>query len=528
MLRRSHSALGVVAAGHPATAEAASEVLKAGGNAFDAAIAAHFAACVAEPSLASLGGGGFMTARRADGEVVVYDFFAQTPSRKNRGELDFTEALCDFGGATQEFHLGMASIAVPGAIKGQFAIHHDLGSMPMARLVEPAVALAENGVETNAFQAEIQGAISPILLATPASRELFGGSPQASSTLAAGERFRVPELAAFLRQLAREGEDLFYRGELASTLAAACAEGGHLRRVDLRRYRVERRPPARGRFLDARFATNPAPSVGGVLIAFALDLLAACDLDNLRFGSAEHLCLLLEALFLTNHARDDAEVDVHPNHRACEKLLSWDYRSTYEAILRRHAESFGGTTHISVADRHGDLATMTLSNGEGSGYVLPGTGIMLNNMLGEADLSPRGFHLWPRNSRMASMMSPTVVERAEGSLLALGTGGSRRIRSAIVETLFNVLALGLALEPAIESPRLHIEDGVAHLEPGFAPDAVAALGRHAEDQRDLPLREWSRKALYFGGVHAIRVGADRRSFEGVGDPRRGGVAIVVE
>jgi gamma-glutamyltranspeptidase/glutathione hydrolase len=510
-----HRPRGVVAAGHPATAEAAREVLLEGGNAFDAAVAALCTACVAEPALASLGGGGFLTARRADGEVSVFDFFTQTPHRRADGELDFYPAIGHFGGATQEFHLGMASIACPGVIKGLFAIQRELATMPMARLVEPAAALAEEGVEVTASQAHILQVIAPILLATPASRQIFAGSPDSHQPMVEGDRYALPEVADFLRQLAREGADFFYRGEPAAEIARACGEGGgHLSREDLESYRVKRHKPLTGRFRGATFATNPPPSVGGALIAFGLELLDGCGPIG-AFGSASHLRLLVDALVLTQSARSDASIDRQPNHRACEQLLSRDYLHAYRETLRRHAPSCRGTTQISIADGVGNVAALTISNGEGSGYVVPGTGILLNNMLGEEDLSRGGFHTWPRDRRLASIMAPTIARRRDGTFVALGSGGSNRIRSAILQTLVNVLALDLDLRDAVERPRLHVEGDQLDLEPGFPPAAVAAL------RDDLKVRTWEHRSMFFGGVHAV---AGPR---GAGDPRRGGVAVVV-
>ena len=281
--------------------------------------------------------------------------------------------------------------------------------MPMARLVEPAVALAEGGVEVNTAQAHIAQVIAPILLATPASRAIFASSRDRHRPRAAGERYTMPEVADLLRHLAREGEDFFYRGEPAAELARASAEGGgHLTREDLSSYRVERRTPLTGSFRGAAFATNPPPSVGGALVAFGLELLDGCGPLG-AFGSPSHLRLLVDTLVLTQNARSDATVDRQPNHRACELLLSHDYLDAYRQALRHHGPSSRGTTQISIADARGNVASMTLSNGEGSGYVIPGTGVLLNNMLGEEDLSRGGFHTWPRGRRLASIMAPTVA-----------------------------------------------------------------------------------------------------------------------
>ena len=175
-----------------------------------------------------------------------------------------------------------------------------------------------------------------------------------------------------------------------------------------------------------------------------------------------------------------------------------------------------GTTHISVADSQGNLASLTVSNGEGCSYVLPGTGIMLNNMLGEEDLNPGGFHQWKEGCRLASMMSPAVAERADGTRLALGSGGSNRIRSAITQVLNNLLDFELSLEKALSAPRIHLENNMLSFEEGFSKKAMQALKASAPKTH-----EWVGKNLFFGGVHIVTASQDGH-FDGAGDPRRGG------
>ena len=229
------TAKGVVACGNPITADTAAKVLREGGNAFDAALAAMCAACVAEPVLCSLGGGGFLLARLADGESRLYDFFTHTPADpRPADEIEFYAKHADFGPARQEFHIGMGSIAVPGLVKGLFAAHDELGRMPMRRIVEPAVALARDGVAIEPLQARIFEFVSAIYLATAASRALFGSALEDDALLQAGERYSAPDFADALEAIAREGADLFYRGEIAARMLGDCRDdGGHLTRADL-------------------------------------------------------------------------------------------------------------------------------------------------------------------------------------------------------------------------------------------------------------------------------------------------------
>ncbi len=176
-----------------------------------------------------------------------------------------------------------------------------------------------------------------------------------------------------------------------------------------------------------------------------------------------------------------------------------------------------GTTHISVADAEGNIASLTASNGEGCSYVLPGTGIMLNNMLGEEDLNPGGFNRWKKGARLASMMSPAVVEQADGTRFALGSGGSNRIRSAITQVLVNLLDFDMTPEQAVAAPRIHLEGDMLSLEPGFSEDPWPRF-ESAAPKTHL----WPEKNLFFGGVHTVSV-KPGGIFDGAGDPRRGGV-----
>ncbi len=183
----------------------------------------------------------------------------------------------------------------------------------------------------------------------------------------------------------------------------------------------------------------------------------------------------------------------------------------------RAGSGAGGTTHISVCDPEGNAASMSLSNGEGSGYLAPGTGIMLNNMLGEDDLHPEGFHASPPGQRVASMMAPSLVLENGEARLILGSGGSKRIRSAIFQVITHVVDHGMAARDAVEAPRLHWDGEQLQLEPGFGDDAVEAL------RRSWRVNAWPERNLYFGGVNAVDPAA-----AGAGDSRRCGHGSVVD
>ena len=517
------TAKGAIAAGNPETAAAAATILEEGGNAFDAALAALCAACITEPVLASLGGGGFLLARREGAEPVLYDFFAQTPKKRIPGDgVDFFPILADFGTAQQEFHIGMGSIATPGMVKGLFAVHRQLGSLPMARIVEPATALARNGVPFHPLQAYIFEIVSPIYISDPACMEVFGSREKPGQLVGEGEMVSSPGFADALEALAAEGEDLFYRGDIGRQLTADCRRrGGHLTMEDLENYRVAMRDPLRLEVGGARVFTNPPPSSGGILIAFALELLRDAALGETRHGSVEHLRRLASAMALTNKARVDSGLH-DAGEDAAGTLLDPEFVDMYRRQVLGRPTALRGTTQISVIDARGNAASLTLSNGEGCGYMVPGTGIVLNNLLGEEDINPHGFHRWPRDVRMCSMMAPSLVERADGVIAALGSGGSNRIRTAILQVLLNLLEFGMTVEDAVMSPRIHFENDLLSIEPGFPGDDVAALSS------DFPnMEKWRERNLFYGGVHTVQFDPGSGSFAGAGDIRRGGVTVTV-
>jgi gamma-glutamyltranspeptidase/glutathione hydrolase len=520
---------GAIAAGDRETVGAAAEMLADGGNAFDAVLAAMCTACVAEPVLCSMGGGGFLLARPADGEPLLYDFFCQTPRRKRpAAELDFYPVDVDFGTTTQEFHIGMGSTATPGAVAGLFAVHEDLGRLPVSRIVEPAVRLARAGVPVSALQAYILGIVEPIYLATESARAVFASALEPGRVLREGEVYRCVEFADALEALGRQGPELFYRGEIAAGIVEACAgSGGMLGAADLAGYRVIRRRPLAREFAGARIFSNPPPSSGGPLIAFALAMLEACEVTESGPRDPDWLAALADVMATANAARTGCGLDEGCDETRVAILLSDPLIAEYRAAMRGRALKQGGTTHISVIDGAGNAASLSLSNGEGNGMVLPGCGIMPNNMLGEEDINPRGFHEWTADTRISSMMAPTLVECEGGRLIALGSGGSNRIRTAILQVLANVLRFGIPLAAAVEAPRIHYERGLLSVEAVGAPGGFEASRIAPFTDRFATRELWDRQNMFYGGVHAVAHDPATGAFEGAGDARRGGVSMIV-
>ena len=519
---------GIVAAGHPETTRAAAIILEEGGNAFDAVLAAIFAASVVEPVLCSLGGGGFLLARPGDEgaseghEPVLYDFFAQTPKQKApEVDLDFYPIDADFGTVTQEFHIGMASMATPGTVRGLFQVHRDLCTMPMARIMEPAMALARDGFTVNRLQAYLFQVVGPIYMSSAASRDIFAGTADPEDLKAEGETMTNPDFADTLDALAREGEDLFYRGEIASAIAGDCQTGGGLLTIaDFEDYQAHQRHPLGVDYRGLRIYTNPPPSTGGILIAFALELLKDMDMKGFSFGTPEYLGRLAKVMELTNKARIDSGL-----FEDAESLLEPKFLNAYKSEIMGKPQVNRGTTHVSIIDAAGNAASLTLSNGEGAGYIAPGTGIMLNNMLGEEDINPAGFHHWPEDTRICSMMAPSLAVEPGGGLIAFGSGGSNRLRTAILQVVVNLLDFAMSAEDAVNAPRVHFEGGLLNIEHGFDDEVTAKLVADFAETHC-----WAERNLFFGGVHVARLNASPgggKVFDGAGDPRRGGAIEIV-
>lgn len=303
-------ARGAIAAGDAVTANAAAEMLADGGNAFDAALAALCVAPVAEPVLCSLMGGGFLLAEPAGGEPVLYDFFCQTPKAKRPvSALDFYPVDVDFGTTTQEFHIGMGAAATPGLVAGLFAVHGDLGRLPMTRIVEPAIRAAREGVPVSPLQAHILDIVEPIFVATESARDYFESRTDPGRVLRMGESYHPVALAGTLEALAREGARLFHEGEIAAELIEANREGGALTAADLAEYRVMRREPLARECAGTRILTNPPPSSGGPLIAFALAMLEESAVAAARPDEPAWLMQLADAMAVTNAARTGHGLD---------------------------------------------------------------------------------------------------------------------------------------------------------------------------------------------------------------------------
>ena len=358
-----------------------------------------------------------------------------------------------------------------------------------------AAALARDGVPVNAQQAYLFEILAPIYTTTAEARDALmpeGRVPRQ------GDVLRNPALADALERLGAEGAEPFYAGDVGAAVSDhVCGLGGTLTRADLARYRTVPREPVHVSYRGRDVLLNPPPSAGGTLIAYALALL-----ERGTSGPPGPVALVA--------AMERAQAE------RTEEFLTGLAEPGF--LDRFMASRLGSTTHISVIDGDGWACSVTCSNGEGSGIVVPGTGVHVNNMMGEQDLSPLGFFSHPPGRRLPSMMAPTIVLGTDGAPeLALGSAGSNRIRSALLQVIVNVIDRGLDVVAAVDAPRLHFEDGVVYAEPGIEAGELESGGRTLVSFRD--------RNLFFGGCQAVERDPATGALGGAGDPRRGGAVV---
>src|SRR3954470_12883367 len=505
---------GVVAAGHPLAAQAGSDALRAGGNAVDAAVAAVLMSFVAESPLTGPGAGGFMVIHTAGGEDHLLDFFVAAPgfglTEGRRADLEpidvkFSEE------AIQRFNVGPSSCGVYGTPLGLTEALQRFGTVPLNELTKNPAQAARNGLEVTAMQAFLFQILGPILTHQPEGQAVYAPD---GHLLKEGETICLQELGDLLERLGAEGPGYLYRGETAADIAHHVLErGGLLTEDDLAAYEVVEREPARARYRGREILTNPPPSSGGILIAYSLDLLD-------RLARPGDLRALVEVMDTTNRTRTEEFVTGLHHEGYLERFMAIE---ALESAAAGVSSRLGSTTHVAVLDEAGGCASVTCSNGSCSGVIVPGTGLHLNNMLGEEDLNPLGFHQHEPGRRIPSMMAPTVVLRDGTPEVALGSAGSNRIRSAILQTVLGVVDGGMGAQEAVDAPRVHFEGEVVEAEPGVSEEGLAALERDG-----WKVQRWRERNLYFGGVQAVARDPVSGALSGGGDPRRGGAAIVVD
>lgn len=528
---------GVISAGDPYTAEAGAEILRQGGNAVDAAVAAAFTSFLSEIAMVHLGGSGLAHLFLPQlGRSVVYDFFSNMPglgrsTPLNKALLDFQKVTVNFGSATQDFYIGRGSVAVPGNIFGLCQMNAEHGRLPLAQVLEPALRLAKNGVKLTDYQARTCHLLTELFTHTEEIKQIFAHTGR---MIEPGDTLFIPNLHHTLSTIAQEGDNSLRHGRLGEILVAdQLAQGGLVTAEDLQKYQVYQADPIRLKYRDYEIFLPNISSVGGVLIAFTLKLLHYFAVGQFAHGSADHLQLLTEAMSATTRARRhlDLAMLTMPAKDAVARFLDDEFIGNFAAEAAMalwkgrpsqmilEPEGKPNTSHLSVIDQEGMAVSLTTTAGESAGFVVPGTGFIPNNMLGEEDLHPNGFHNMPAGERIHTMMCPVIVLKEGKIKLVTGSGGSIRIRTAVTQVISNVLDFNLPLAEAVNSSRVHLENRTLHCEGGYQEAAVAEL-----ETLGYQVNRWATQSLYFGGAHSVAV--ENGQTIGAGDLRRSGSVAV--
>ncbi|MGJ9411474.1 gamma-glutamyltransferase [Aeromicrobium sp. CF4.19] len=500
-----------LAAPNEASADAGEQVARAGGNAVDAAIAAALVTMVNEVGIVSLSSGGFVTVQPPDGSTpVTVDGWMDMPGRGGRRPADGSgtwDVHTEYGGGVT-VTIGPGSVAAHGAVAGFEEAHRRWGRMPWRELVAPATDVARGGFRLgSASRFYLEHVHDDIFGWDPRSRSAVHETRKGFEGEIATDLVVVPDLAGSLELIAEEGAAALHTGDLARLIAEdVTARGGLLGREDLAAYRPVVRPSLATQVGGWSLATNPPPAVGGVCVAAILRLLDGRphEVVDGRWSDADVDVLVRAQRAVLGHRLDvlDHSDDLERDAAELLRLVS-----EQPGALLGHAS--GSTAHVSATDSEGGACAITVSSGYGSGMVAPGTGIWLNNCLGEQELNPAGLHGLPPGTRLLSNMAPTVGRHADGAALAIGSPGADRISTAIAQVLAGFAGGGLGLQQAVNHPRVHV---------------------HRAGRADEVVKRESDLTMYYGGVGAtlLRHGdGGRAHLEAAADPRRDGAVRLV-
>jgi gamma-glutamyltranspeptidase/glutathione hydrolase len=492
-LRAAH---GMVVSQEATASKIGVDVLKAGGNAIDAAIATAFALAVVYPAAGNIGGGGFIVYRPASGEPAAYDFREMAPAAASP-----TMFLTDGKYDSAKHHDSYLAAGVPGTVAGLHLAWREHGKLPWRRLVEPAIALARDGLPLSEALASSLARVLPSMKKYPASVAQFS---KGGVAYAPGETFSQPDLARTLARIAAEGPAGFYDGETARLVEREmAAHGGLITRADLKAYKPERRVPLRGTYRGHEVLAMPPVSSGGTALIQMLNVLEGYGVAANGWGSAENTHLIIEAMrrAYADRARHLGDPAFNPD-MPIARLISKEYAASLRATIRRDRASVSTpssfewppesdqTTHLSVVDaeRNAVALTYTLEAGYGSKIVVPGAGFLLNNEMGDFNPGPgltdatgligTGPNLAAPGKRMLSSMTPTIVSKDGRLVMVTGAEGGRTIISTVLHTVLNVLDHGMNAQEAVDAARFYhqwLPDTVHHERYGLSPDTLAIL-----------------------------------------------------
>jgi gamma-glutamyltranspeptidase / glutathione hydrolase len=487
-----HAARGMVVTNHPLASAAGAEMLAAGGNAVDAAVASLFALTVVEPMMVGIFGAGHAHLLLADGRHTVIDGYTTAPAAARPDMYrPVSDAWPDYmETAGQENSVGLRAVGVPGTLAGWCEMLARFGTLDLESVTAPATRHAERGFRVTGYLGECLVEAAPDLARFSASARVFlpGGAP-----LRRGERLVQSDYAATLRAIAASGPSVLYGGALGARVAEHMSrEGGLITLADLVGYRTVERVPVRGTYRGFDVAGCPPPTGGGIHLIQILNLLEGYDVAGLGYGTVDGIHLLAEALKIAFADRaaatgDPAFVDV-----PVARLIAKDYAVTRRADIDMTkagapaaavAAGSSHTTHVTVADGDGNVvaATQTINSLFGSRAMVPGTGMLLNNTMALFDPHPGHVLSVVPGKRMTSSMAPTILLRDGRPVLALGLPGGMRIFASVLQAIVNVVDHGMSLQEAVEAPRVWTQGQELEVEAAVGDDVragLAARGHH--------------------------------------------------
>jgi gamma-glutamyltranspeptidase/glutathione hydrolase len=492
-------------------ASAGAAVADAGGNAVDAAIAATIAGMISDPGIIGPGAGCFLTIWPESGDPVVIDAYAAMPGLGGGLPADFGDRVwMEYGGGMHTL-VGPASVAVPGAWKGFGRASERFGALGWSEVLRPAIDLAAAGFPLSGVsEAYLAYAHEPIYDRRPDS---FAALHRGDGTrVGDGDIIHIEGLPEALETIAAEGPDSWYSGSIAERLVAAMSEwGGSLTAADLEGYEAIERDPIDVEIDGWRVVTNPAPAIGGAIVAALLAFLQSRGFTSWEGEGPRTMAEVQRAVLRYRaHRLDGAHEITGPVAHLVDAARAGD--------LER-LNSSPSTIHVSAVDTGGLACSITTSAGYGSGMMIPGTGLWLNNSLGEVELFPRGMEVFAPGDRLASNMAPTVAHSPQGAVIAVGTPGASRITTSLAQVLANFIALEMSVTEAVAHPRLHVE--VFEGEPTIAYEP----GIHVEPFDDFKVRRFPDLSMYFGGVGLAMYDPGAGLYQ-VADGRRTGATAV--
>ncbi|MDJ0570199.1 MAG: gamma-glutamyltransferase [Pleurocapsa sp. MO_192.B19] len=503
-----------ISSGSQISANAGAAMAERGGNAVDAALAAALVSMCTDLGVMAPGASGFITIWSPEKEPIVIDAYAEMPGRGLASERlgkGMKEVFFDYGGWMSTL-IGYGSVATPGMFAGLDMAAEQYGNLPWSVIVEPALTLVREGFP-------LTGGAAEYLAYT--HKAIFSWHPESYQTLhhldgsclQQGEIIQIPQLADSLRLIAEQGSDAFYTGEIGQRIAREIqAHGGLLTAADLQAYRAIARTPLCIRWGDWEIVTNPPPAIGGACVAAMLLLLEHQPFSDWNPTTVQQMAKIQNAVL--DYRRHHFEGGSDSTKEAeVIRLLEWASSENSRSWLKSPS-----TIHTSAVDSDGLACAITASAGYGSGAMISGTGLWLNNSLGEIELHPQGLQGLRPGMRLTSNMAPTIARRRDGTTIAIGSPGASRITTALVQVLLNFIHLEMSLSEAINHPRLHVEivEGI--------PTISFETGLTVEQSEEFATRKFDQLSMYFGGVQAALV-HPTSGLLAAADPRRaGGIA----